>query len=97
MIILTIQEDSDKLRVLEELKNWLEDGIELCSPQWGAFRLALELEALDYGLEPLDVLHIATAIEKGASRFVTLEGSILKKERFIEEVRAKYGLKIVSP
>lgn len=36
--------------------------------------IALELQGLDYKLEPADALHIATAIVDRADRFVTLEG-----------------------
>lgn len=47
--------------------------IDFRSPNFEAMKIALELQELDYKLEPADALHIATAIVDGADRFVTLE------------------------
>jgi predicted nucleic acid-binding protein len=94
-ILHRISEDAVKIKVIDNLKFWLDKGVEFCSPQWDAFKVALELKELARGLEPMDMLHIATAIEKGAKRFVTIEKSILEMKPFVEKVKNEYGLKIV--
>ncbi|MDP3732905.1 MAG: PIN domain-containing protein, partial [Candidatus Daviesbacteria bacterium] len=80
VILYKITERNDKLKAIDTVKDWLDGGVELCSPQYKAFEIALELKVRDWHLEPLDMLHIATAIEKKAKRFVTIEDSILKKK-----------------
>ncbi len=93
-----VRESQSKLNALETVKHWLENGIDLCSPQFEAFQIALELkEVMGWGAEPMDMLHIATAIEKKARRFVTLEENILQREAFIQTVKDRYDLKIVPP
>jgi len=98
VIIYKVKERDNKLKAIETIKEWLDEGIELCSPQFEAFRITLELrDMIGWGGEPMDMLHIATAIEKKAKRFVTIEESILNKKVFIQKVKTEYGLKITEP
>lgn len=63
------------------------------SPNFDVYQKIAEVRAVCYDLEPLDALHLATAIVQGADTFVTLDRGLINDGK----LQATFKIKIVHP
>ncbi|MBI2105837.1 PIN domain-containing protein [Candidatus Woesearchaeota archaeon] len=70
-LVKIIPKETERAMAFHKINDILEN-IEITSPQFDDFELALELRKIYYKLEPADALHLAMAINKGAKIFSTL-------------------------
>ena len=101
---LTFGEITKGLLELEERKRSLslenindhafKKMINITSPQFEDYKLALELKEIDYKLEPADALHLAMAINNKAQIFMTMGERDLANNPNLTEFLREKGLKI---
>lgn len=88
-----IEKDADRTMAFHKI-NDIVKTIEISSPQFADYTLALELKSVYYKLEPADALHLAMAINNKASIFTTLGEKELANNEQVKEFCKKKGLRI---
>ena len=88
-----IENDADRVMAFHKINDIIKN-IEISSPQFVDYILALELRRVYYKIEPADALHLAMAISNKASIFATLGEKELANNERVKEFCEKKGLKI---
>jgi predicted nucleic acid-binding protein len=94
---IKVRQKALKLREAEAARRMLEtllaESLRIEVPSRAAFAKAAELVAqFRQGLRGGDALHLATALEAGADRFITLDRKLISAAR-----RLKVPLRVLSP
>ncbi len=80
---------------LKHLFGWYTIGI--YTPESRVFTIINDLKEIDYRLEPMDLLILASAIAHKASKFLTFDSDFLHAETLRGTVRKRYNLIIQQP
>ncbi len=81
---------------IEKVKD-IVDKVDLYFPKKKAFKIAIVLDNKFYGFDFADLLHVASAIEDCADRFITIDNALLSNMKFLEFIKLKSGLRIARP
>ncbi len=88
-----IEKDADRVMAFHKINDMIKT-IEISSPQFADYALALELRRVYYKIEPADALHLAMAINNKAGIFATLGEKELANNEKVKEFCKKKGLMI---
>ena len=92
-LMKTIKEDKNREMAFHKLNDILK-WLDLCSPQFEDFELALELRRIHYKIEPADALHLATAMNNNVQNFITLGERGLADNEIVKKFCKERGIKI---
>lgn len=67
--------------------------MEFVGTNFDVYKKVEELKDVSYNIEPLDALHLATAIIKKANAFVTLDKKLVHNQK----IESKFNISILHP
>ncbi|MBI2583984.1 MAG: hypothetical protein HYW25_04920 [Candidatus Aenigmarchaeota archaeon] len=72
-------------------------SVKICYLEEADIDLTKELKRMNYRCDIPELLSLAVAIRSKATVFMTLDDCMLESEKFIAEIRNKYGISVQKP